>query len=122
MKAWLYRNSYNSKKSSLKNWLFAIAINLLKDIYKNKRPDNEELNEAISDDIDISKDNSENNLADYVFNKMLNLSEKEQNILNLRYKSDLKIEEIAIIMKMSNSAVKVSIHRTIKKLQDYCNE
>ena len=122
IKAWQYRESFDSKKSSLKNWLFVITTNLLKDFYRKNKITTEEINETIADDSDIAQDIETNDLISFVFKKMKSLSEKEQNILSLRYKADLKIEDIAEIMNMSSSATKVAIHRAIKKLQSFCNE
>ena len=122
IKAWQYRESFDSRKSSLKNWLFVITTNLLKDFYRKKKPNVEEINETIADSNDIAQEMETNDLINFVFKKMEALSEKEQNILSLRYKADLKIEDIAEIMNMNLSATKVAIHRAIKNLQSFCNE
>ena len=122
IKAWQYRESFDSRKSSLKNWLFVITTNLLKDFYRKKKPNVEEINETIADSNDIAQEMETNDLITFVFKTMEALSEKEQNILSLRYKADLKIEDIAEIMNMNLSATKVAIHRAIKKLQSFCNE
>ena len=122
IRAWRYRDSFDVKKSSLKNWLFVIAVNLLRDYYRKNKLQIEELNEDISHEINIEKDAEQNNLIRYVFRKMTELSERDQELLLLRYKLDLKMEDIAEIMKMELSAVKVAIHRAIKKLKSICND
>ncbi len=122
MKAWNCRESFDGKKSSLKNWLFVITTNLLRDFYRKKKINTEEISEEIANDNDTEKEVGVNDLVDFVFKKMQFLSEKEQNLISLRYKADLKIEDIAEIMHMNSSATKVAIHRAIKKLKSFCND
>ena len=122
IRAWRYKDSFDVKKSSLKNWLFVIAVNLLRDYYRKNKLQIEELDENLSDETDIKKDAEQNNLIHYVFQKITELPERDQELVLLRYKLDLKMEDIAEIMKMELSAVKVAIHRAIKKLKSICND
>lgn len=122
MKAWNYRESFNPEKSSLKNWLFVIATNLLRDYFRKKKIHTDEIDENIPHESDIAKDAETKDLISYVFEKIKLLPERDQELLALRYKADLKMEEIAEVMDMEYSAVKVAIHRAIKKLQSSCND
>jgi RNA polymerase sigma-70 factor (ECF subfamily) len=45
------------------------------------------------------------------------LTQKEKEIITLRYYDELTIEEISKILKLPKNTVKVRIHRTLKKLR-----
>lgn len=45
------------------------------------------------------------------------LTQKEKEIITLRYYYELTIEEISRILKLQKNTVKVRIHRTLKKLR-----
>jgi RNA polymerase sigma-70 factor (ECF subfamily) len=121
VKAWRSRDSFDEVKSSLKNWLFVIATNSLRDYFRKKKPDIIEIDENIAQESDMAAETEQSDLISYVFEKIKLLSQRDQELIALRYKSDLKIEEVAEIMGMEDSAVKVAIHRAIKKLQSLCD-
>jgi RNA polymerase sigma-70 factor (ECF subfamily) len=121
-KAWRSRELFDETKSSLKNWFFVIAINLLRDEFRKGSTENEEIDEQIADKTDIEEDTKNIDLISYVFSKLKLLSEKDQELIALRYKTDLKMAEIGEIMEMEEPAVKVAIHRAIKKLKEICNK
>lgn len=120
-KAWKSKKSFDHEKSSLKNWLFVIATNLLRDYFRKKKVSVDEIDENIAQEEDIAEETEKKDLISYIFEKIKLLSERDQELIALRYKSDLKIEEVAEIMGMEDSAVKVAIHRAIKKLQSLCD-
>lgn len=121
VKAWEHRDSFDASKSSLKNWLFAILINTLRDYFRKKKIETEELNENIAAKNNLEESAQKNDLIQFVFDKIKNLPERDQELLALRYKSDLSIEEVAELMGLEYSAAKVAIHRALKKLQEICN-
>jgi len=122
VKAWKSRDSFDEKKSSLKNWLFVIATNTLRDHFRKKKVEIFEIEEDIADESDLAAETEKSDLISCVFEKIKLLPERDQELLALRYKSDLQIEEVAEIIGMEYSAAKVAIHRAIKKLQSLCND
>ena len=122
VKAWRFRETFDETKSSLKNWIFVIATNLLRDHYKKKKIELEEMHENIAEKGDLAEDVKKDDLIAFVFKKIIHLPERDQELITLRYKSDLTIEEVAEVMEMEYSATKVAIHRAIKKLQSFCND
>jgi len=122
VKAWRFRETFDETKSSLKNWIFVIAINLLRDHYKKKKLTTEEIDENIPEKGDLAEDAEKNDLINYVFKKLEHLPERDQELIALRYKADLNVHEISEIMKMEYSTAKVAIHRAVKKLQSICND
>lgn len=123
MRAWKYRESFSSEKSELKNWLYAIARNVLnKYLGQLKKYQADELTEVVPSDQDLAAEISEFELIDYVFRKLSDLPEKERRLLNLRYREGYSVREIAEVLEMEYSATKVAIHRAVKKLQVLCRE
>lgn len=122
MKAWRSRETFDCQKSSLKNWLFAITINTINDFLRNKlRYNVEELQEFYASDEDLEANANKKALIELVFEKIKLLTDREQEILLLRYKADLAVEDIAKMLEMEYSATKVAIHRAIKKLIKFLN-
>ncbi len=117
VRAWKYRNSYNSQKSGLKVWLISIARNTCTDYYKKKRESVEFDENTVSGEIDTS---TENKLEMEFLLKKLNFREKE--IMRLRYKFDFKISEIGTILNENPNNLKVEIHRIIQKLKQIFNK
>ncbi len=110
-------HTYNSDRSFL-NWMFAIANFKVKDYlrsyYKNKRfseVDFHEIEFKLSSDVTFDGHNSE--LLNEI---LLKLPEKQRKILYLSKIEGYDAKEVAQIMNMSVSAVKVASHRAIKKL------
>jgi len=122
LKAWEKRTSYDREKSSLKNWLYIIARNTVVDYYrKNKNRKSVTLDENIF----IAQntfDRENESLMKVVLKNLLELNEKEREVLTLRYIQDLEIDEIAEILKLTKTNVKVRIHRALKKLIKHINE
>lgn len=122
IKAWKYRDSFDPRKSSLKNWLFVITVNLVRDHFrkfKNHIPS--ELDDNFPGSGNVASETSDRQMISFVFHQLKKLSTREQELLLLRYQEDLTIEEIANIFEMGVSATKVAIHRAMKRLRRFCN-
>ncbi len=113
-----YRNSYKPELS-FKSWLFGIARNVFLDSVKNKHSKTDSI-ENIK-----HKHQTENNEALGKFeNEALHLalnklSSEEREIIVMSRFQDMKYTEIAEIQGLSLSAVKVKVHRAIKKLRAF---
>lgn len=122
IKAWEKRTQFNPKKGSLKNWIYAIALNAVRDHFRrNKNRAVEELSENITGHEDIEGNTSNKQLHSLIMEQLHHLNTKEQELLSLRYMQELSVEEIGEVMHMKYSATKVALHRATKKLQDRCN-
>lgn len=122
MKAWRSKDTFQKEKSSLKNWLFKITINTLNDHYK-KNKQTLPLNEKIRDEKSKLSEKTENSLlVEKLSQAIKSLSSREQQLVILRYKNDLKIKDIAGILDLEESATKVAIHRARKKLGNLINQ
>jgi|SRR6185295_6332353 len=119
-KAWRSRESFNAEKSSLKNWLFAITINAIRDYFRTKKPESEILTEDLASTQEVAREVGDKDLVRFVFKKVKKLPERDQELILLRYNQGLNVIEIADIVGMEYSATKVALHRAIKKLKTLC--
>lgn len=97
-------------------WLSRIIINETRNyISKNKMPlfkDNNTNQEYIESSINLNREE----IMD-IREGLKKLTQKEKEIITLRYYDELTIEEISKILKLPKNTVKVRIHRTLKKLR-----
>ena len=110
-------------KGSFAAWIFTIARNTLNSHYRLAE---NRLNHNLDED-NISKFNDQKtpqrqftDLENKIdLNRALRrLSHKDQEILSLRYAAELSYEDIAVILRKKPGAVKMAIHRTLKKVQE----
>lgn len=97
-------------------WLSRIIINETRNyINKNKMTlfkDNNTNQEYIESSINLNREE----IMD-IREGLKKLTQKEKEIITLRYYDELTIEEISKILKLPKNTVKVRIHRTLKKLR-----
>jgi len=134
IKIWNNLDSFDKKKWNFTSWVWTILRNTTKDFFKKK-------NEYVFSDFDFSdKDGDvtsieefledDNNYNDVLENdyqleqiseaiKNLKLSERE--LLFLRYTEWKSLKEIAQIVGLTETNVRVKIHRLLGKLKKYLN-
>jgi RNA polymerase sigma-70 factor (ECF subfamily) len=122
LKVWKHRADFDPRRSSLKSWIFVIAINTITDYYRTLKPI-EALDEAIPiQDKSPVEEYEKKDAVRFVLGKVHQLPPPDQELLTLRYVSDLSIKEVARIIGKKPSAVKVAIHRAVVKLRGLCHE
>lgn len=123
LKVWEKRKTFNSKKSSLKNWVYIVARNYIIDTYRKKKVNIKSLDEEIEGGVNSQGIEIENDLMmSEVLKSLDRLKEKEKEVIVLRYIQDLEIKEVANIIKKSENSTKVMIHRALKKLKYLINK
>lgn len=123
LKAWNYVNE-NKEVKSFSGLLYKIARNSIVDLYRSKsaRADTvllSSLPEGIEPG-DEGKKVVELNVgmeAQDLIKAIKKLKLEYQEVLTLRYVDELQIEEIAEITGKGNIAVRVTLHRALKKLK-----
>jgi len=116
----IYKNmsNFDDLKSSLKTWIYSIARNTLIDFLRTRKDQNLELSDIIEDDkCDI---NSEANIimnAESLKLAFKYLSDFEQQLIEMRFISDLSYTEISDITGKNSGALRVSMSRTLNKLK-----
>ncbi len=112
------------QRSSFKTWLYQIAINLAKNLYRDRgRAEHVSL-----DDVVIRRDpKTLESLIDKESKQTLRsaynrLPEKQRLTLMLRVQEERKFEEIADIMKCSIGTAKANYHLAVQKLKGMMRE
>jgi RNA polymerase sigma-70 factor (ECF subfamily) len=114
-KAIRYKASYQG--GQFVSWIFKIARNLFSDYYQQqKRNQNNVVFERIADEnLDMSEDKTEEVAHLKMALKQLKTEERELIVMNRL--QGIKYDKIAEITGSSEGAVKVKVHRIIKKLR-----
>ncbi len=112
------------RKSKFSTWLYRIAYNASVSKTRKKRfeevpLDNYVIQNYTGDDVQGGVAELEPEMQKAMIERaMAKLTEHDQLLVNLFYRSDNSIDEISQITGMSNSNVKVRLHRIRKKLHD----
>jgi RNA polymerase sigma-70 factor (ECF subfamily) len=125
---------YQSKGKPFKSWLFAIAMAQIGTYFRGRKKylsvtideapelvaaDEYRPDVALAAEEDASVIRRQIRLVRRLFDM---LSQRQQNILSLRFFSKLTVPEIAAVVKMKEGTVKSHIHRALKKLLVLMNE
>ena len=117
--------NFNSQFST---WIYRIVVNLCRDFLRKKNRSRLVLNdngqsrpveERIKDEKtpDPAKKLLIKELKAKIDNALILLPEKQQIVFSLKYKKDMKIREIAELMGISVSTVKMHLFRATDKMQ-----
>lgn len=116
----VYRNLKNFQgRSALKTWLFRIAINMSKNLIRDRsRHQGDELTEmsgslepTVDEQLDRHKQTQE------VFEAVEDLPRRQKEVLSLRVHTGMTFPEIAEVLGCSVSAAKVNYHYAVKSLR-----
>ena len=117
LKAWNNLGSYKqTTKAKFSTWLFQIANYTLIDYWRTRK-----------DIVDISAVENLSTFAqdpklyeeyDYLWKALRELPAEYQTVLELRFREDLSVAEVASIMNKSQVGVRVLQHRAIKVLKE----
>lgn len=113
-----YRKSYNPELS-FKSWLFGVARNVFYDSVNSKHSKTDSIENLKTEkqiEHDDCIDQYENEALQHA---METLSEDDRELIIMSRFQDIKYAEIAEIQGLTISAVKVKIHRAIKKLRGH---
>lgn len=105
------------KRCSFSSWLFRIAVNEINQYFRNYKRENKIKEMYKINTINPVEEKNELNFA-IVKEKMKNLTTYEQNLITLRFFEKLSYKELKEIFKKNEGALKVKLHRTLKKLRD----
>lgn len=107
----------DSRTSSFSSWLFRIAISEINQYFRYRQRDMKIIGKVQHN----TTPNEEEFKWDFTYNDikevMNTLSDKDQNIITLRFFEKLKHQEIAEILNQKEGTVKVRLHRALAKLR-----
>lgn len=93
-------------------WLTIVCINESKNIIKNLFRQHNEICDELPDESIF-----DNTLQYDLFNAVMSLPKNERTVIHLFYYEDLKINDIAKMLKISESAVKTRLNRARNKIK-----
>lgn len=96
--------------SYLKTWLYRILINECNATLRKRKQVSYEAIEFATKDVDID-------LRMDIENAIDGLSEKYRDIIILRYKRDMSLEEISQVLQLNVNTVKTRLRRALEKLR-----
>ncbi len=113
-----YKNSYRSEYS-VKAWMYKMARNLHIDYCKEEKRSGELFLNTDSYSIDVTDENEGFPEEDYERLELsfASLSNDQRELIILSRYQGLKYEEISVILNQSVPAIKVAMHRAIKRLR-----
>ena len=102
---------------AVKTWVYRIMVNeALRFIQKNRKTLQE------TKDLDMEEGKEDTYPNQDLRNALHNLGEPDRTIVILRYFEDLKIEDIAYILKRNVSTIKSRLYRAMAKLRKSLEE
>lgn len=113
-------NTFDSKKSSISTWIYLIAKSRYYNYCRDKR-----LTECIDDYEHLVGDSADlmdkaiylDELRTQLNEALKCLTERQKNIIILRYFEDKSSEEIADLFCTSSNNIRVQLHKALKKLK-----
>ena len=117
LKLMKYRTSYNN--GNFAAWIFTVARNIFSSYYqKNKK----ERSTLIDDDrlasTEITETTEKKEELDHLQKALLQLKNSERELIVMHRFQEIKYVQIAEIINSNENAVKVKVHRALKKLKE----
>jgi len=113
------RLRFDRRKASEKSWLYAIALNCLRDHKRRSGAEQRALERVAADASATGRDPAAAVEArDAVSRAIERLSEEEQDAVALRYGAELTVPEIAKLTGLRQSTARGRIYGAMRKLRD----
>jgi RNA polymerase sigma-70 factor (ECF subfamily) len=123
--AYTHRHQYDAAKGAFSTWLFRIARNELVSFYrKQQRRSAWESDAEVPVDLATTTPLPETQLIQQeamlrLLQGLSQLSERDQEIISLKFAGRLKNKEIGEIMEMKEKTVSVALLRAARRLREY---
>ena len=112
-----YKSSY--KQGNFASWIFTIARNIFSTYYqKQKKERSHVINDDTLDSGEVLVSESNEEELNYLQKALLKLSNSDRELIIMHRFQEIKYEQIAEIIGSSEGAVKVKVHRALKKLKE----
>ena len=118
-KAWVNLKKYKKQSCPFSSWLYRISNNTVIDYLRKEKIKTEELMDEMPDKNMSAKKDAEQYYNQKLLKKALSkLPNTQKEVIILKYINELKNKEIALILKKSDTAVRILISRALKKLKE----
>jgi RNA polymerase sigma-70 factor (ECF subfamily) len=114
------RQRFDPRRGSERRWLYAIALNLLRD-HARRQSHETRLMATVGAGASLQEPDAGFQAVEHrdeLHRALATLSEQEREVLALRFGADLKLRDIARIVGEGQSAVEGRIYRAMRKLRD----
>jgi RNA polymerase sigma factor (sigma-70 family) len=112
-----YRTSY--KNGNFAAWIYTIARNIFSSHYqKTKKERSNIIDDDIMESDEMVVSESKQEELDHLQKTLLKLSNSDRELIVMHRFQEIKYEQIAQIIGSSENAVKVKVHRALKKLKE----
>ena len=108
---------FDPSKASLNTWIFTITRNTVIDYFRRSKP-SEELDENLSDNIELDEDLLNSETLDELAAALKSLPPQMMQIIVLRYYDGKPLTEIAELMHLSYGAVKLRHQNAVLMLRE----
>lgn len=116
--------------SGVKAWLYTVARNMVIDYYrKNARNtengvdlDNEVFEIVSKQDEDYLADEIKDEQTGWIIASLHVLTAQEKEIINLRFRDEMKFKEIADLFDKDEGAIKMQLYRALEKIKAHLGD
>lgn len=118
LKIMKYRTSY--KSGNFASWIYTVARNIFSTYYqKTKKERTSDIDEnTISIEETTFEKSSREDEINHLQKALLKLNNSDRELIIMHRYQEIKYEQIAEIIGSSEGAVKVKVHRALKKLKE----
>ncbi|CAM1345321.1 RNA polymerase sigma factor [Tenacibaculum amylolyticum] len=112
-----YRTSY--KNGNFASWIYTVARNIFSSYYQKQKKERATVIEddlVSSGEVLITEGNEDE--LEHLQKSLLKLNKTDRELIVMHRFQEIKYEQIAEIIGSSENAVKVKMHRALKKLKD----
>jgi RNA polymerase sigma-70 factor (ECF subfamily) len=112
-----YRTSY--KNGNFASWIYTVARNIFSTHYqKQKKESANVLNEGVLKDNEKLVTETNEDELHHLQKAILKLNYSDRELIIMNRYQEIKYQQIAEIMGSSEGAIKVKMHRALKKLKE----
>jgi RNA polymerase sigma factor (sigma-70 family) len=114
------RTRFDPRRGSGKNWVYSIALNLVRDHARRRTVETRVLERVGAQDWRQADDGSLGSVEDRdaLSRALATLGEDEREAIALRFGADLTLRDVALVLGDSESSVEKRISRGLKKLRN----
>jgi RNA polymerase sigma-70 factor (ECF subfamily) len=112
------RKGFDRRKASEKTWLYAIALNLLRDSARRSKTEARALERIPRAGTSSPDDLTAMEHRDEIQRALRVLSDEEREAIALRFGGDLTVPEIAKLLKQPLPRIEGRVYRSLRKLRD----